>query len=64
MVPGKYERYAFTGKDPGADPIAAAATAAYQVLLYEIPGKKAYLDSALHQSLKSVSEGNAKKKGI
>ena len=63
-VDAKYERYAFTGNDQKADPVAAAASAAYQVLLYEIPGKKAFLDSALHETLNSIAAGDAKKKGI
>ena len=42
----KYAQYAYTGKDSGADPIAAAATAAHAVLLHEIPGRKNFLDSA------------------
>lgn len=63
-VDAKYERYAFTGNDRGADPVAAASAAAYQVLLYEIPGKKAFLDSALQETLNSIAAGDAKKKGI
>src|SRR5688500_305894 len=46
----KYASYAFTGKDVDADPIAAVASAAYTVLLNEIPGKKNFLDSALQKS--------------
>src|SRR5688500_18652843 len=35
----KYSTYIFTGKDAGADAIAAAASAAHAVLLQEIPGR-------------------------
>src|SRR5688572_3238557 len=47
----KYTRYAFSGKDKDADPVAAAASAAHAVLLQEIPDRKGYLDSAFAQSL-------------
>jgi hypothetical protein len=60
----KYATYAFKDKDAGADPIAAAASAAYTVLLHEIPAKKNFLDSALQLSLASVAEGDAKSRGI
>jgi hypothetical protein len=60
----KYATYAFTGKDVGANPIAAAATAAHMVLLHEIPGRKGFLDSALQQSLSAIAEGDAKNRGI
>lgn len=59
-----YATYAFTGKDEKADPISAAVTAAHAVLLNEIPDKKSMLDSALNESLKEVTEGEAKQKGI
>ena len=45
-----YEFYIFKGNDEAADPVAAAAAAAYTVLLNELPGKKEYLDSALQES--------------
>jgi hypothetical protein len=60
----QYAKYAFTGKDSGANPIAAAASAAHAVLLHEIPGRKSFLDSALQQSLSTIAEGNAKDRGI
>ena len=60
----KYATYAFKGKDAGADPIAAAASAAHTALLHEIPVKKNFLDSALQLSLASVAEGDAKTRGI
>ena len=60
----KYSTYAFNGKDAGADPIAAAASAAHTVLLREIHDKKGYLDSALNQSLLTIADGDAKTRGI
>lgn len=60
----KYNRYAFTGKDKKADPVAAVASAAYTVLLNEIPAQKTFLDSALNNSLNKVKEGDAKARGL
>jgi len=60
----KYSRYAFNGKDKDADPVAAAGSAAYTVLVNEIPDRKSFLDSALANTLKNVKEGEAKTKGI
>lgn len=60
----KYASYAFKGKDPGADPVAAAATAAHDVLVHEIPAKKSFLDSSLQQSLLTVVDGDGKTSGI
>ncbi|NJK95904.1 MAG: hypothetical protein HC905_14215 [Bacteroidales bacterium] len=37
-----YSTYAYKGKDAGADPIAAAASAAHTVLVNEIPDKKQF----------------------
>lgn len=59
-----YATYAFTGKDPRANLIAAATTAAHTVLLHEIPAKKGFLDSALHQTLSTITDGDAKIRGI
>lgn len=60
----RYATYAFYGKDASADPIAAAASAAYEVLVHEIPDQKAFLDSALYQSLSAIVEGESKTKGM
>ncbi|WP_205511596.1 vanadium-dependent haloperoxidase [Longitalea arenae] len=60
----RYTTYAFSGKDAGADPVAAAATAAHTVLLHELPAKKGFLDSAWQQSLAPVYDGDAKERGI
>jgi hypothetical protein len=58
-----YSTYAFTGMDADANPIAAAASAAYAVLLHEIPDKRQFLDSALQQSLSTIADGDAKNRG-
>lgn len=60
----KYSTYAFTGRDSKADPIAAAAAAAYGILLHEIPEKELYLDSALQQTLSLITDEEAKSRGI
>lgn len=60
----RYEKYVFEGSDPAADPVAAAASAAYYVLLNETPGKKTMLDSALQASLSPIQEGDAKNRGV
>lgn len=60
----KYGRYAFTGTDAKADPIAAAASAAHALLLNELPERKGFLDSTLAQSLAEVEDGDAKSRGI
>lgn len=60
----KYSRYAFTGKDKDADPVAATGSAAYTILVSELPDKKSFLDSALASTLKNVKEGEAKMKGL
>ncbi len=60
----KYSTYAFMEKDADADLIAAAASAAHEVLVHEIPGQIAFLDSALNQTLSTIVEGEAKTIGI
>ncbi|MCC6410470.1 MAG: vanadium-dependent haloperoxidase [Saprospiraceae bacterium] len=59
-----YEKYAFTGSDTGANPIAAAACAAHTVLLFEIQDKKSFLDSALMKTLSTIPDGDAKNRGV
>lgn len=60
----KYHRYAFTGRDHKADPVAAAASAAHAILINEIPDRKTFIDSALAQSLSYVKDGESKIAGI
>src|SRR5690606_31047911 len=60
----KYRRYAFQGKDYEADPVAATASAAYNVLLNELPSSQIFLDSVLAVALIDVADGDAKAKGI
>jgi PAP2 superfamily len=50
--------------DAAAHPVAAAAFAAYTVLLHELPGKKALLDSQLAKSIDTIADQNAKQKGM
>jgi hypothetical protein len=59
-----YSTYAFQGKDAGANPIAAAASAAHTVLVHEIPEKVQFLDSALQKTLSAIPDGDAKNRGI
>ncbi len=63
-VAPRYQTYAFHQKNSEADPIAAAATAAYEVLVNQLPTAKPMLDSCLAVSLASVPEGSAKTQGI
>ncbi|MGA0555617.1 vanadium-dependent haloperoxidase [Larkinella sp. VNQ87] len=58
-----YQTYALKRSDTGADPVAAAATAAYEVLVNSFPDKKTSLDSALTQSLKTLPTGERLNRG-
>ena len=60
----RYQTYAFHQKNSEADPIAAAATAAYEVLVNQFPAQKPMLDGRLAASLATVPEGSAKTQGI
>src|SRR5688572_4167772 len=59
-----YASYKFAGKDTGADPVAAAASAAHTVLLNLLPESKNFLDSCLALSLEEVQNGQKKNRGI
>ncbi len=60
-----YGRYAYSGDHvPGADPIAAAVQAAYEVLLSQYPGAKAALDAELGRWLDGVNGGPPRARGI
>jgi hypothetical protein len=60
----RYSTYAFEGIDVNANPVAAAASAAYEVLLHEIPDQMVFLGSALDQTLSTIQEGESRTKGI
>jgi len=59
-----YIKYCSTTKDADAHPVAAAAVAAYTVLLHHLPAKKAMLDSQLAKAIDTILNQNAKQKGI
>ena len=60
-----YEQYAYkTTAKYFADPISAAATAAYTVLLGNFPESKSMLDSALQASLSTIANGVLKEQGM
>jgi hypothetical protein len=59
-----YKKYCNTSADADAHPVAAAAIAAYTVLVHELPAKKAMLDSQLAKSIDTIVNLNSKQKGI
>lgn len=59
-----YQTYALKRQDSGADPIAAAASAAHAVLTASFPDKKALLDSALTKSLTGLPTGDRFNRGV
>lgn len=59
-----YKPYCNASTDAGAHPVAAAAAAAYTVLLFNSPEKKAMLDSQLAIAIDTISNQDAKQKGI
>lgn len=59
-----YNKYCNTTVDTDAHPVAAAAVAAYTVLLHHLPAKKAMLDSQLAKAIDTIVNLNAKQKGI
>ncbi len=59
-----YETYALKVQDRKADPEAAAATAAYTVLVASFPAKKEALQAKLNLSLSKVKATDAKTRGI
>ncbi len=65
-IDGRYEVFAVepTSKPNGASKEAAAAAAAYTVLLNELPTQKIALDAAYAASLAAIASGPAKTKGI
>jgi hypothetical protein len=63
-IEANFEKYAFTGSDPSADPVAAAAAAAHRVLVNQFPAQAADLDAKLVASLAAVPNGTAKDRGV
>jgi PAP2 superfamily len=59
-----YSKYNSVATDSGAHPVAAAASAAYTVLVNQFPEKKAILDEQLAKSTDSIANAAAKQKGI
>ena len=61
----RYRPYALASRpDHGASPEAAVATAAYRVLLHEIPAQQATLDAEYQAALSSIPDGEAKSRGV
>jgi hypothetical protein len=64
-ITGRYDLYKWNAHAPhGASPQAAAAAAAYDVLLAYFPDSKARLDAARLESLALVPNGRAKDQGV
>jgi hypothetical protein len=59
-----YRRYAYTGPRVPADPVAAAAQAAYGVLLSEYPGQQPRLAAELAVWLGHVPNGTPRERGV
>jgi hypothetical protein len=60
----RYQTYAATLQDPGADAEAAAAAAAHEVLVTFFPANQAALDDRLAESLSTVPDGDAEDAGV
>jgi hypothetical protein len=56
----EYEQYAYSGRSYGADPVAAAAAAAHDVLVTVYPAQQEALDAELATWLATVPDGPAK----
>jgi PAP2 superfamily len=60
----RYSAYAFSGNGAGAHPQAAAAQAAYEVVVSQYPRHESELASALKNCLAHVPEGPAKQRAL
>ena len=61
----RYRPYALSSQpDLGASPDAAVATAAYRVLIHEIPAQQVTLDREYRAALLSIPDGEAKSRGV
>ena len=63
VVP-RYRQYAYRDQARSADPIAAAARAAYDVLASQYPAAQARLDHELARWLGQIADGPPKRRGI
>jgi hypothetical protein len=59
-----YASFALQSRAPNADPVVAAAVAAHDVLLAELPGQKAALDARLARNLEPVPTGAPRELGV
>jgi hypothetical protein len=59
-----FQPYAFSETEPGADPVAAAAQAARDVLASQYPGAQGNIDALLASQLAQIPDGAAKTAGI
>lgn len=60
----RFDQYAYFGRSNGANPIAAAAKAAHDVLVAVYPAQQATLDAELATWLASVPNGSGKTKAV
>jgi hypothetical protein len=60
----RYDQYAYFGRNHGADPVAAAATAAHDVLVAVYPAQRPTLDAELATWLATVPDGTAKTQAL
>lgn len=60
----KYSKYAYKGESQQENPIAAAATAGYEIAVNQYPNKKELLDAELNRWLKDIKDDKSKKTGI
>ncbi len=60
----RYDQYAYFGRAKGANPIAAAAKAAHDVLVAVYPAQQATLDAELATWLARVPNGSGKTKAL
>jgi hypothetical protein len=64
IVP-KYQTYALNNaRDKDADPNAAVAQAAHDVIVAQLPPQQGFADELLNTSLASIADGEAKTRGI
>ena len=60
----RFDQYAYFGRSNGANPIAAAAAAAHDVLVAVYPAQQATLDAELATWLATVPDGSGKTKAL